>query len=133
VLLTNWRQWYTPARGNQPDGLIVKDSIQLAFWDSYARRYDRAPLTPGRVPPPWEIAPTLWEQYRALAQKVTDRLREAKDALVRATQPSAAPNAGQPVMVIDVDDPQRDDSISFLALLAAFCGFVLLANHHRRD
>lgn len=122
ALLEMWSRWYTPAKGNAPDSSML-EKAQQEMWFTYAETYDRAPLTPARIPPPWEIAPSVWPQFRdrllAWLDNARAQTKRVKDALRL-----------DPVTAITVDDPMRyeptQQGIGFLPLLAAFIVFLTL-------
>lgn len=125
-LVATWRDWYTPAIGNKPDGLMVTEPLHVAFWVSYAKRYDRAPLTPGRIPPPEFIAPTLWQRLLADAQRILDNARIARNEVLERLRT----HDGAADLTITVDDPERRDPGSILPLVAAL---VLLLAMSRKE
>ena len=112
-----WAEWYTPAKGNAPDTDMIKDPY-IRYWAAYDEAYDRAPLTPSRIPPPWEIAPSVWTRFAAIASELIDKARAAKMRAKEALD--------DPKMVITVDDPIRVPApdLSLLALLAMFVGLM---------
>lgn len=135
-LVIAWDNWYTPAKGNEPDSLITEtqDPARLAFWVSYVTRYDRAPMTPARVPMPEDIAPTLWEWLKANAQRVLDEAYEANARVRDAVRDVVRKDP----VVITVDDPQRYDPPAsgrspLLPLLAALAIYCCMPRRHHRE
>lgn len=127
-LVTLWRDWYTPTRAQQSDDMLFVEPWSVIYWKEYEIKYDRAPLTPGDVPPPSEIAPTLWERFKAEGQRIYDEARTAyrtaADAVKR--RPSA------PIMTITVDDPAIRPAAPPIGLLALFAIMIVFATqrHH---
>jgi hypothetical protein len=83
-----WGSWYTPERRKIGDAALVEQPFLVTSWNTYARAYDRAPLTSSDTPTPAYIEPELWERVREKASTalayVVDATNQAKAVAARA-------------------------------------------------